>query len=555
MLVELRVKNFAIIKDAKIDFCETFNVLTGETGAGKSLIVDALLALMGRGGGSFVRAGEDMAIVEAVFTLDEQLKKDLNEVYDEEFISIKKIIQANGKTRQYINDSFVTQAKVREILQKILHVYGQSEAKELYDASYHIELYDIYCDNNDLKLELKNLINNARTIKKELEDIEKDKQERMREIDFLNFQIEEIENAKISSLNEDQELLQKKVMLQNKEKILKGLSETYNLLYGTENSVYDLLSRALKKLSPISIQDKVIEESERELENIIHIVKNQAEKLNSYVSYIELEEDDINIVESRLDLLDKLKKKYGGTLGNVLDYCLKAKERLERLKNLDIEKTDLENKLNHYRTKILDLCKRISEKRHKFAVEFANKIENELKELGMPKSVFKVVFKEIDYTAPEEITYNGGELVEFYFASHKGEPAKPLNTVASGGELSRIMLAIKNAIPKERKMTVIFDEVDSGIGGKTGEMLGKKLYDISKHHQVICITHLPQVAVWAEKHMKVLKDESGDRVIVNILELKKDDKIEEIARMFGGNLSEKGLEYAKELINRVCEAK
>lgn len=554
MLLELNVKNFAIIESVRLNFTESFNVLTGETGAGKSLIIDAILALMGRGSGDFVRAGCDKAEIEAVFSVNEIVRECLDFIGEEDYLIIKKIIFSNGKSKQYINDSFVTQSKIKEILQKLIHVYGQSEAKDLYDTSYHTELYDIYCDNEGLKDSLKNLITQGRKIKKDLVVIEEEEQKRLQEIDFLKFQIDEIEKADISSMDEDIQLEHKRSILQNREKILKGISEVYNILYGSENSVYDLLSKGLKILSNIPEKETEIEESERELNEVLNIVRANADRFNDYIGNLEFESDDINLIESRLDTLTKLKRKYGGSLENVKIFLKEAKEKLERLENLEIEKKGLENNLNDVREKIKKIALNLRQKREKGKKDFEKKIISQLKDLGMTKSEFNVIFNEVEVDNPEDMPFYGNESVEFYFASHSGEPVKPLCNIASGGELSRIMLAIKNVIPKEKGITVIFDEVDAGVGGKTGEMLGKKLKEISKHHQVICITHLPQVAIWADKHIKINKDESGKRVRVFVNELDEESRVFEITRMLGGNLSEKGLEYSREMINRAREA-
>lgn len=554
MLLELNVKNFAIIESVRLNFTESFNVLTGETGAGKSLIIDAILALMGKGSGDFVRAGCDKAEIEAVFSVNEIIREYLDFIGEEDYLIIKKIIFSNGKSKQYINDSFVTQSKIKEILQKLIHVYGQSEAKDLYDTSYHTELYDIYCDNEGLKDSLKNLITQGRKIKKDLMVIEEEEQKRLQEIDFLKFQIDEIEKADISSMDEDIQLEHKRSILQNREKILKGISEVYNILYGSENSVYDLLSKGLKILSNIPEKETEIEESERELNEVLTIVRANADRFNDYIGNLEFESDDINLIESRLDTLTKLKRKYGGSLENVKIFLKEAKEKLERLENLEIEKKGLENNLNDVREKIKKIALNLRQKREKGKKDFEKRIISQLKDLGMTKSEFNVIFNEVKVDNPEDMPFYGNESVEFYFASHSGEPVKPLCNIASGGELSRIMLAIKNVIPKEKGITVIFDEVDAGVGGKTGEMLGKKLKEISKHHQVICITHLPQVAIWADKHIKINKDESGKRVRVFVSELDEESRVFEITRMLGGNLSEKGLEYSREMINRAREA-
>ncbi len=554
MLIGLRVRNFAIIENVELDFTESFNVLTGETGAGKSLIIDAILALMGRGSGNYVRAGCDRAEIEAIFSNNKILKEYSDFVGEEDLLIIKKIIFSNGKSKQYLNDSFVTQTRIKEVLQRLIHVYGQSEAKDLYDTAYHTKLYDIYCDNEYLKDSLKKLITEGRRIKKDLVAMEEEEQKRLQEIDFLKFQIDEIERANITSVDEDKELEHKRNILQNKEKILRGIGEVYNLLYGSEGSIYDLLSRALKILASIPDRYGKIEEHEKDLYGVLDVVKICSNDFNDFISKLEFDSDDINEIEVRLDTLNKLKRKYGGSLDSVINYLSDAKGRLERLENLEMEKTELINNLKAIRVRIENISTNLTQRRQKFINDFENKIINQLKDLGMAKSEFKVMLNDVRIDNPEDTPFYGKESVEFYFAAHGGEPIKPLSNIASGGELSRIMLAIKNVIPKEEKMTIIFDEIDSGVGGKTGEMLGKKLKEISSHHQVICITHLPQVAVWADKHIKINKDESGERVKVIVTELDEEARVFEIARMLGGNISEKGLEYSKEMINKVKEA-
>lgn len=551
MLLELRVANFAIIKEVSVEFTNSLNILTGETGAGKSLLIDALLALMGRSGSTFVRTGEEKAIVEAIFSKDKNLFDDIEEAGAEDFISLRKVIMCNGKTRQYLNGNFVTQAKIKGLLQKLLHVYGQHEAKELYDSAYHLELYDIYCGNEALKLELKRLLTTAREIKKELALLEDEAMKRAQEIDYLQFQIKEIENANIKSHDEEDILMVKRNVLQSRDKILRSLNDACEILYSGEHSAFDKLSQAIKILHAISDKEKSVENAIKELSTAAENIKSNAYTFKDLMDSLEASEEDINEIESRLDLLFKLKKKYGKNLMEIQNYAENARKRLEELENLDISKEKLEKDLLDLRNKILDCCNKLSKKRKEFLKKFSHHVESELKDLGMPKALFRVSLVDEKVDFPEEYSYKGAERVEFLFAAHKGEEEKPLNAIASGGELSRIMLAIKNVIPKEHSMTIIFDEVDTGVGGKVGEMLGKKLKEISRHHQVICITHLPQVAIWADNHIKVSKEEKEGRVIVKVKSLNHQERIEEITRMIGGDLTEKGIEYARELIEKV----
>lgn len=549
MLIELRVNNFAIINSAEVYFEKGLNVLTGETGAGKSLLVDALLIFFYRGGAEYIRSGEEKAIIEVVFELDEEIP-DFEEIGDDGVVVLKKIIHKDGKSKNYINGSFTTQTKLTELLKKFLHIYGQSEERELYNSEYHLEMFDLYCGVNEIKERLSQLIKKGREIRNNLDEILSKERDREKEIDYLTFQIDEIEKAMLNDDNEEEILKQKKEIFQVREKIINTLSKVYQYLYEGDESVFDKISLSVKMLSDIPLEGTELDKIANELDIRKEDVKTFSIDIKNFIEKITEEESNLEEIEERLNLIFKLKKKYGGNISDIKKYLIQIKERLEVLKNIDIYKEDIERKLEEIRKEISKEMGVLSQKRMEKKGDFEKKIIDELKDLGMEKADFEVKIKKITFDFPENMPERGDENIEFYFSAHKSEDKKPLNKIASGGELSRIMLAIKNVIPKEKKRTFIFDEVDSGVGGLTAEMIGRKLKDISKRHQVLCITHLPQVAVFADNHITVEKKEINGRINVVIKPVKGEDRIAEITRMLGGDIKSKGRDYALELLKK-----
>lgn len=550
MLLELRVKNFAIINEALINFEDGFNVLTGETGAGKSLLVDALLIFFYRGGAEYIRSGEERAFVEAYFEMEEDLKKEFEELEGEDAIVLKKVLQRDGKTKSYINGSFSTQNRVSSLLERLLHIYGQSEERELYNADYHLELFDIFSGVSSKKEELSKLVKKGREIRRELEELLSKEREREKEIDFLSYQIEEIEKAMLSDDNEEEMLKHRRDILQSRERMISNLSKVYEYLYAGEESVFDKLSFSEKALLELPLNGTEIEKLPSELAIRKEDIKGFSIEIKDFIDKLSEEEGNLDEIEERLNVLFKLKKKYGGTISEIKSYLENIQKRLEVLKNIDIYKGDIEKKLEEIRKNITTVAKDLSSKRIALKSDFEKKIIAELKDLGMEKADFEVKMEKANNKFPEDMSEKGDERIEFYFSAHKSEEKKPLNKIASGGELSRIMLAIKNVIPMEKKRTFIFDEVDSGVGGLTAEMIGRKLKQISKRHQVLCITHLPQVASFADNHITVEKKEINGKIEVLVKRVEGEERIDEITRMLGGDKKSKGREYAVEILKK-----
>ncbi len=550
MLLELRVKNFAIINEASVSFEEGFNVLTGETGAGKSLLVDALLLFFSRGGGDYIKSGEDKAFVEACFEMDEDIKKDFHELAGEEFIVLRKVLQRDGKTRSYINGGYVSQGTLTNLFHRLLHIYGQSEERELYDAGYHQELFDLYARASSKKKELAELVRKGKEIKKELKDLLDQEKSREKEMDYLKYQIEEIESAELDDEDEEERLKQKREILQSREKMITNLSLVYESIYGGEGSCYDRLARAEKLVIELPLQGTEISDLADRLSSQKEEIKNFSIDIQSFIDKLSEEELNINEVEERLNTINKLKKKYGFSIREIKGTLADLKKRWENLQRIEVYKDDVEKGLNLIRSDIKKIMQELSQIRAKSKKGFESDIIRELKDLGMEKADFEVRIEKLNYESPEDMPEDGDEKIEFYFSAHKSEEKKPLSRIASGGELSRIMLAIKNIIPMEKKKTFIFDEVDSGVGGITAEMIGRKLNEISKRHQVLCITHLPQVAVFANNHIVVQKREINGKINVSIKKITGEERVDEITRMLGGERESKGRDYAIEMIKK-----
>lgn len=550
MILELRVKNFAVISETNIEFREGFNVLTGETGAGKSLIIDALLTIAGRGSADFLRKGSEQAVVEALFTTNEVLRSTFHELEGEDFISLKKVIHSNGKTKQYINGTFTSQSRIKELFGRLLHVYGQNETKDLYDEAYQRELFDLYCENQNLLTALKELLVEARQRKKALLEIEEKEKTRGKELDYIEYQISEIRNAALHDDDEEERLLGLRQRLLARERILKNLYSVYELIYGGDVNAFDLLSEANKLFSELGSEESFFCESQEELKGVAETLKYRAMEIKSFIEKLETTEEDIDAIEARLDIIFKLKKKYGGSIKEIKAFLQELEVRWEALKNIEHKKEGIERELAMSREKIMEAANKLTEIRKERCKAFEEKVKKELIQLGMPKAEFKVMFNVQSFEKAEDMPFFGKEGVQFLFSSHTGEELKPLSKIASGGELSRVMLAVKNIIPREASMTVIFDEVDVGVGGKTAEMIGRKLKEISQHHQVICITHLPQVAIFGDVHLKVEKGEKDGRIDIIVKDLKEEERVMEITRMLGGDRTSKGVEYAKELLEK-----
>ena len=545
MLKELRIKNLAIIDDLKIRFETGLNVLTGETGAGKSIIVDALgLALGERAQTGMIKSGKDEASVEAFFEVSgHPMLREIG-IISEDGIVIRRNISSAGKSRAYINDSLVNIQSLSAIGKTLVDMHGQHEHQSLLSADNQRTLLDFYGKLHDKRAEVEAVFHEVQSLKKELGKLKENVKERMQRIDLLSFQINEIDSASLKK-GEKEALEEERVILFNLNKLNELVETAYTMLYASEGACTEKLAFVISKLREMSAIDPSINETLGLLESAKPLLEDGALSLRGFKEKYDLDPKRLETIEERLETIKKLEKKYGDGADSIIRYRDEAEKELSTLKHSD-EKIDmLECRLREKEEELMNAAANLSEKRKETAKDISKAVEKILKELALEKAGFRV-----DVIA-SPLSSAGIDIIEFLFSANPGEPLKPLAKVASGGELSRIMLALKNILADVDSIPVlIFDEVDAGIGGRTAESVGMKLKRLSKTHQVICITHLPQIASAADFHIMTEKSQTKDSTSVKIKELTPDERMAEIARMLSGKITDVSLKHAGELLER-----
>lgn len=543
MLRELRIKNFTIIDDLSIRFEEGLTVLTGETGAGKSIVVDALgLALGERAQTEMIKSGKDEATVEAFFEAPENQMLGQMGLDSDNGIVIRRNISSSGKSRAYINDTMVNLQSLSDIGKSLVDMHSQHEHQSLLSADNQMALLDLYGKLQNEKSEVKELFSSVQALQKELAALTTNIKERAARIDLLNFQINEI-NAAGLKLGEKESLEEERKILANLAKLNELTDSAYKLLYESEGSCVEKLSSVVSKLKEMSLIDSAINETFNLLDSAMPLVEDSALSLRGFKEKYDIDPKRLDSIEERLEDISKLGKKYGGSITAVLKYEEDAEKELATLGSSDEKVGITEKELKEKEAVLLRAAAELSSKRKKVAEEVSKAVVKILKELALEKAEFKAEVK----SAP--LSADGFDAIEFMFSANPGEPVKSLSKVASGGELSRVMLAIKSILADVDKIPVlIFDEIDAGIGGRTAESVGLKLKNLGKTHQVICITHLPQIASAANLHLMTEKLQKKDSVSVKIKELSKDERKTEIARMLSGKITEVSLKHAGELL-------
>lgn len=546
MLKEIYIKNFALIEELRLEFNEGFIVFTGETGAGKSIIIKALSGLLGEKlNADDIREGEKESIIEGVFSLSERLKRELENfgIESDGEVIIRRIFSRDGKGSIYVNNSKASLKVISSIGKILFDIHGQHQHQVLLDESSHIYYLDKFGKIEEKRNDFSMLYNRFLDKKKELEDIIKRKEEGIKKKEFIEFQIKEIEDAKLIE-DEDLKLKEELEILSNYEKITNALIEVINGLGDDELSVISLLKKISRRLSEISNYDKIFSDSLNNLNDSMNIIQDIYYELSKKKETLHYDPDEIEAKNERISLIQKLKKKYGPTIKDILEYLAKIKKENTEIENFDIiiEKLNKELKEIEERTKKMAL--EISRERKEAAKVFQEKITNELKNLGFGDAYFFVEIKE------KEMDRNGIDDVYFLFAPNIGEGTRNLKSIVSGGELSRVMLALKSVIGINDEVEgLVFDEIDVGISGRTAEIVGKKMKDIGAYRQVFCITHLPVIAALADTHYFVGKETKKGRTKTYVKKLEGEERVKEIARMLGGEkLSESAYIHAKKLI-------
>lgn len=553
MLIHINVNNIALIDEVSLELHENLNILTGETGAGKSMIIDSInFALGGRVPRSIIRRGEDYALVELLFeNKNKEIEDKLNELgidQEDEHILISRRLSQKGRTIYKINGQTVTRKMLQEISSMLLDVHGQHEHQSLLDSSKHIELLDKF-GGKELErylLELETIYHDYSKLEKELEGLMGDDKSRIQMIDILQFQTKEIEDAALE-VNEDKELAEEMKVLGSAEKIKHNLQGAYDYL-SAENTnslgVVGGLGEAIDAVSNISDISDEINQIYKTLQGIEVQVLELIPDIRSLSEDTEYDPEALFEIQQRLDLIYNLKRKYGDSIEEILEHHEKLEKELDNLQNSDKKREELSGRIEKLESKMQAISSQISAIRHKQAKEVSEKIEKELHELQIENAKFQIKVSE-----KNKISRTGIDEVEFLISTNIGEPMQPLGKIVSGGEMSRIMLALKTVLADVDDIgTVIFDEIDTGISGRTAQKVAEKLAIIAKRHQVICITHLPQIAAMSDYHYLIEKSIDNKRPNTHV-ELLNDQKIvEEISRLMAGALiTDTTLENAKEI--------
>ena len=535
MIEHVSIKNFAIIANTEVDFEKGLNIITGETGAGKSIVIEAIsLALGQRADNSLIRHGEEKAIIELLGTLD-----------GEEVI-LQREISLNGKNICKVNGELTTLQMLNNKAKKIADIHGQYDNQSLLNPEYHIELLDTFQKENTLSLkeEVKDLFNIYLTKKHMLMDLLNREKDNARSLDVYKYQYNEIDSLHLE-IGEDVELENKINLLSNSEKIYECIENAYNLLLNEESSILSSLSTINKSINDISKYSNKLQEISYNINDAYYKIDDAANSLSSVRDSLSFSPKELDDALLRMSKIDDIKKKFGNSILDVLKYKDELEKKLNLIENFDEEKSKLQNEFIQANKDLLVKCAELTTKRKAIALELESRIESELKELNFKDAKIKIDISSLDHP-----TENGIDNVSILISTNIGEPLKPLEKVVSGGEMSRIMLAFKNVISTYDQIdTLIFDEIDNGISGQTAAIVGSKLKEIAKNHQIICITHLPQIAAKGETNFAIIKESDNSKTYTEIKKLDTKDKVKEIARLIGGTIiTENTLKSAMELI-------
>ncbi|WP_374717819.1 DNA repair protein RecN [Neobacillus sp.] len=560
MLAELSIKNFAIIEKLSISFDKGLTVLTGETGAGKSIIIDAIHLLVGgRGSSEFVRHGEEKAEIEGLFQIDDLqhpvYAKALEFGIDieEGMVILRRDISRTGKSVCRINGKLVTISTLREIGAVLVDIHGQHEHQELMDETKHLPLLDQFGGEEiTSSLEVyQELFRKYEQTRQKLKALSENDQQMAHRLDLILFQFNEIQKANLK-LDEDEELMSEKRKLVNFEKLFEAFQLSYSALNGEQKGL-DWLGMAMGHLENAASLDSTYKDLYEAVSNCYYQLEDAGRAIRNEMEVLEFDPERLNEIEDRLNEINQLKRKYGKTIHEILEYAAKIEEEIETLQNKETIIGELEKELSSIEKDLALEAKQLTELRQKWARKLTELIHKELKDLYMEKTIFEIRFE----TDLHHFSKTGSDYVEFYISTNPGEPLKPLSKVASGGELSRIMLALKSIFSKHQGVTsIIFDEVDTGVSGRVAQAIAEKIYKVANNSQVLCISHLPQVAAMADNHLFISKNIKDGRTTTSVRKLQEDEKIKEIGRMISGaEITDLTRQHASELLQLAVKYK
>ena len=547
MLSLLHIENIAVIEQADISFDRGFNVLTGETGAGKSIVIDAISAILGqRAYRDMIRTGTNKASVRAVFTGVPELPwfAEQGVEYDPETV-IQREIHLDGKNVCRVNGTLVTVSILHQLGIQLINIHGQHDSASLFDEANHLQFLDDFAANGDLREAYGQQYEAVAKLRREIDRMSMDEGEKLRRMETLKYQIAEIEKANLTP-GEDEELEERRKLLQNSEKIADGLNAAVENLYGGDDSegAASLLGIAERALARIAKLSEDIAGLHEKVADLMYQVQDVAELSREIRDELEYSADELERIESRLDVIHRLRKKYGVTCADIIAYGEKAKQELDEIEFADDHIERLKKKLKKAEKAAWDAAIALRENRKTAAEKLSGRILTELAQLDMPKVQFSCVFTEL------ELAPNGADAVAFYMSANVGEALKPMSKVASGGELARIMLAMKNVLAEQDKVnTLIFDEVDTGVSGRAAQKVAEKLKSVARNKQVLCVTHLPQIAAMGDTHLLIAKGEREGRTYTTVTPLDMDGRKKELARIIGGaTITETTLKSAEEML-------
>lgn len=550
MLSNLYIENIAVIEKTNIDFTDGFNVLTGETGAGKSIVIDSINAVLGqRTTKQLIRNGCNSAFVSATFSdvsrFVEKKAKSLGFEVEDGVVILQREMNLSGKNNCRINSRPATVSALKELSSYLVNIHGQSDNAELMSPSLHLHYIDALAQNSDLLNLYRETYYEYAKAKELLENANDDEAKRLSDIDLLRYQVEELENADIK-IGETDELNAEKTTLLNSDKITKALIKAKAILDGDDDvdGVINMTDDAQSALAISARYQESLSDLSDRLANALYELKDISELIDDSISDIESDPYRLEAIEERLDLLYRLSRKYGSTEQEMLDFLESAKERLKELEDYDINREKLKAKFLELEQKATELAKKLSKIRHDTALEFSSQVQSEMTFLEMPNVRLCVKFTE------NELSKSGIDKVEFLISVNLGEDPKPVAKIASGGELSRMMLAIKTVLARHDIVeTMIFDEIDTGISGSAASKVGMKLKEVSKDRQVMCVTHQAQIAALADSHFVISKEFSDNKTFTSVNKLDMDGRVNELARIIDGvNITQTAIEHAKELI-------
>ena len=554
MLTELRIKNFALIEELNLTFGPGFNVLTGETGAGKSILVGAInLILGGRAASGLIRRGADEAEVQALFDAggNQSIKAVLEEMglEPEEDVLIRRVLSQSGRNRIYINGNMATLGQLSALGRELMAVSGQHEHQQLLDPDRQLLIVDEFGQLLPWRSRMEEAHAEMNARNSEAVQLEKQLHQAREQADLYEYQVQEINAAGLTP-GEDEQLEEERSLARNAEKIYSLIKASYDRLYDDSGAVLEGLDAVRNDIQSAADMDHRISSSVEQVEDAFHQLDDVANYLRGYLGQINFDPERLAEIDDRLVVINRLKRKYGPNLDDVLAYGREVSGSLERQEEMQVRLEDLRAEAARAREQAVALAGELGEQRRAKAGELAARLEGELRSLGMPRLKFQI--KITSGSNGDKPGPLGWDEVEFMIAPNLGEELMPLSKIASGGELSRTMLGLKSLLAGQYKVpTIIFDEVDTGIGGAVAEVVGQKIKGLARFHQVLCITHLPQIAAFGQHHYHVYKEVRDRRTATGIKQLSRDEKLEEIARMLGGaRLSEKTMAAALEMVTR-----